>query len=276
MTDIQPTRSEGIRGRRRRLLWLALAVAGVLASAGGYVVWHALATRHDRAAVRLLRSGDPEARRRGAWLSVQGPTPQATRLIAQQLSGERDPNVRESYVYALGRGADPRRFELVAKVARDDPEPYVRQAAWLAAARIDALLFRDLAVREAAHDDPWDRIGLAHAWLEVGDLRGVDDLLRWAVDGTPTQRQVASLALTRGVGPLLDAAGRWPIGFNVREGESWPTELVAEVRRRCEALDLEAIAADTRPHALRAAAVRRNVGRVHGARGRLARLLFAP
>lgn len=276
MTDIQPPRSEGIRCRRRRVLCLGLAVAGVVASVGGYVVWHTLATRYDRAAVRLLRSRDPEARKRGAWLTAQARTARATQLIVQQLPAERDPNVRESYVHALGRGGDPKRFELVAGLAREDPEPYVRQAAWLAAARIDARLFRDLAAREAAHDDPWDQIGLAHAWLEVGDLRGVDDLLRWAVDGTPTQRQVASLALTRGVGPLLDAAGRWPIGLDVHEGESWPAELVAEVRRRCEALDLEAIAADTRRHVLRAAAVRRNMGRVYGVRGRLVRLLFGP
>lgn len=188
---------------------------------------------------------------------------------------ESDPDVREAYVYALGRSAATGYFSVIAGVVRGDPHPYVRQTAWLAAARLDAERFRALAAELPPGDDPWDRIGLAAAWVELGDPRGTPDLLRWAVEGDAQQRRTASLALYRGVAPLLEAVGRWPLSQPVVEGESWSPELVAEIARRCAGLDLAALAADTRPHVRRAALVRRNVSRLNAARARLTRLLWS-
>jgi hypothetical protein len=253
-------------------------------------VWQVLHTRQDQAALELLRSPEPESRKRGAWLAAEHRTPRAWQHIAAALDRrdrwETDAGARESYVHALGRSGQRQYFDAVAQAAcpqrqapasaQPDPDGYVRQAAWLAAARLDPQRFRELAAQTPPADDPWDQIGLSGAWLEVGDLRGVDQLLHWAEAGTLPQRQVASLALLRGVAPLLEAAGRWPIQFVVREGQAWPSELVAEVRRRSRSLDLRAIADDTRPHLARAASVHRNVGRLNSMRARLVRLLFGP
>jgi hypothetical protein len=254
------------------------------------LTWQTARARQDRAALELLRSAEPESRKRGAWVAAQHRTPRAWQHIAAALERrdrwETDAGVRESYVHALGRSGQSQYFSVVAQVAcpqgeasasiSPDPDGYVRQAAWLAAARLDPQRFRGLAAQAPPADDPWDQIGLSSAWLEVGDLRGIDQLLHWAEAGTLPQRQAASLALLRGVAPLLEAAGRWPIRFVVREGQVWPSELVAEVRRRCRSLDLRAIADDTRPHLARATSVHRNVGRLNSMRARLVRLLFGP
>ncbi len=199
--------------------------------------------------------------------------PRAARLIARRLAREIDPGVREAYVYALGWAGRPQDFDLIADIVRNDLAPYNRHTAWLSAARLDPERFRDLAATTAVGPDGWDQIGLAYAWLEVGDVRGVDELLHWAVAGASGQRAGAARALYRRVAPLLDAAGHWPLDVTVKDGEEWPAELVAAIRRRCAELDLQALAADTHPHTARAVAVRRNAGKLHRARERLARLL---
>ena len=276
MRALQPSSPEAVPARWRLRLTLALAALGIPFLGTCALAWDSFATRHDRAALRLLDSADPDARRLGASLAAREEAPQALRAIGRALAlhTEPDPTVRESCVYALGRHGGPADFDVVAQVVRDDADPYVRHAAWIAAARLDPERFRALAARTAAGGDPWDRIGLACARLEVGDMSGVDDLLRWAAEGDPHQQRVASLALYRGVAPLLEAVGCWPIQYTVREGQPWPAELVAEVRRRCSGLDLRAIAADTRPHVARAAAVRRDVGRLNATRERVARFLL--
>ena len=130
-----------------------------------------------------------------------------------------------------------------------------------------------LAARTPDGGDPWDRIGLACARLEIGDVSGVDDLLRWAAEGDPHQQRVASLALYRGVAPLLEAVGRWPIQYTVREGQPWPTDWSRRFAGGAAGWTC-AIAADTRPHVVRAAVVRRDVGRLNATRERLARFLL--
>ncbi len=273
MTAAQPEHTKDPRAPRRWPTPLAGALGGGALLATFAVALVAFGTRHDRAVRRLLGSDDPEQRRQAAWLAARENAPNALQDISRRIMErcETDPSVREAYVYALGRSGQPQYFDVLAAVIMGDDDAYVRQAAWIATARVAPDRFRDLAATPPPHDNAWDQVGLAAAWLEVGDTRGVAELLRYAVEGDPQQRRVAALALYRGVAPLLDAAGRWPIQANVREGEPWGPELVAEVRRRCGALDLQAIADDLRPHLARAAGLRRNVARLTSLRDRLAR-----
>jgi HEAT repeat protein len=239
---------------------------------GGSLWWE-----HRRVAsvLELLRSSDANLRKTGAMFVAEEKIPAGLELIEQRLAqhAEPDANTRESFVYTLGRHAQPAAFDTIAEMVRTDPDPYVRQAAWLAAVRLDPPRFRQLAADVPPRDERWDRIGLACAWLEAGDVRGVNELLSAAESGDETQRRVASLALLRGVAPLLDTVGRWPLQFVMHEGQLWPPELVALVRERCAGLDLAAILADTRPHLARTAAVRRNVARLTTSRERIARFL---
>lgn len=275
MRSAVPGGLSGGRGLRRRSQRWLRSVAAALPVLAALPIG-ACRSEADEV-LALLRAADPDARQRGAWRAAREPTAAALELMAAQLAAGREasPDVRESYVYALGRAGAVRYFDLVAQAVRGDESAFVRQAAWLAAARLDPARFRALAAEVPVGDDPWDRIGLAAAWLTLGDLRGVPDLLDGAADGTPAQRQVCSLALSRGLAPLLEAAGRWPLDAWLRESETWPEALVAEVRRRCLGLDLQAIADDTLAHAARQAALRRNVARLTGARERIARLLRA-
>ena len=262
------------RHTRRQVLVMvvhALWIAAVLSV--GVLAWDVIADRQERRMIAQLQSSDAESRRQGAWCATSEGIVRAIHLVARQLPAERDPSVRESYVHALGRSGRQEDFDLIAAVVRDDPDARVRQAAWIATARLDERRFRQLTQAVAVRSDAWDRIGIAYAWLETWDVRGVDDLLHWAVEGTPDQRLAAAQALYRHVAPLLEAAGRWPIGGTVREGQEWPAELVAETGRRCAEVNLQAIADDTRPHVARAALVRRNMGKVTHARERLAWLL---
>jgi hypothetical protein len=259
--------------RQRLLLAGLLAVLSLALLAASVLLVTTFRARHDRAALRLLHGDNPDDRKRGAWIAADQAAPHAHALLAQRLREQYEPEsgVREAYVYALGRSGNPEYFDVLAAVITGDDDAYVRQAAWIATARVAPDRFRDLAATTPPHDNAWDQVGLVAAWLEVGDTRGVAELLRYAVEGDPQQRRVAALALYRGVAPLLDAAGRWPIQANVREGEPWGPELVAEVRRRCGALDLQAMADDLRPHLAGAAGLRRNVARLTSLRDRLAR-----
>lgn len=264
------------RSRRRRYLPAAVAALVVILIPVCLASWHAVATRHDRRALRLLQSGDPDAQRLGAWIASTEQAPRAIQLIAQDLVRQRDPDIREHYVHALGRQGGPEHLDLIARVVREDHSAYVRQAAWVATARLDAARFRALAAEVEERSEAWDQIGRAYAWLEVADVRGVDVLLHWAVEGTTAQRGRAAQALYRGVAPLLEAVGRWPSGAQVEEGDPWPAELVADVRRRCAELDLQQITNDTWPHAVRGKDLRRHAGKVQRARERLAKLLSQP
>jgi|GEM_PF-1188563 len=270
-----PRWSELLHRNAHKLVGLALAaiVIVLLATALGGWWW---CNRFDREAVALLESPEPEYRKLGAWLTASHAAPRARSMIAERLrSGvENDASVRESYVYALGRAAQPEFFEIIAAVIRQERAPYVRQAAWVAAARTNPAGFRRLADEVPESDAGWDRLGRACAYLEIGDMRGVTTLLDFAAGPDAEHRRVASHALYRLVAPLLEAAGRWPLAAAVRDTDTWPPELVAEIRRRCEELDLQAVADDTRPHLGRSAFIRRNVWRLTSTRDRLARLLL--
>ena len=122
----------------------------------------------------------------------------------------------------------------------------------------------------------WDQIGHAAALLELGDTGEASVLLHWATAGDAPQQKAASLALYRGVAPLLETIGRWPLDATVHEGELWPADLVADVRQRCRGLNLQAIADDTRIHLAYESRLRRDVARLTSLRNRLTRYLWAP
>jgi nucleotide-binding universal stress UspA family protein len=260
----------------RLVTWLALLAVVLGAGLAGF--WTLTRLRHNHAVVRLLESPAADSRKQGAWVAARERIPEALGYIDGRLTSasEEDRNVREMFVYALGRSGRPEYFETVARVVRQDPDPYVRQSAWLAAARLDPARFRQLARREPPLDGAWDRIGRASAWLETGEVRQADItlLLERAAAGDLDQKRVCSLMLFRTVAPLLEAVGRWPIEYSVHQGEPWPDELVAEVERRCHQVDLAAVAEDTRPHLARAAAVRREVGRLNNTREEIASLVL--
>jgi len=223
-----------------------------------------------------LESPDREVRRQAAWTAAElRQTAIAPRLIEQLAGREPDEGVREAYVYALGRMGDPAYFDALTTVIRDDPSGYVRCAAWLAAARADPQRTRARLAVAPPPTDPWDRIGQAQARVATGDVSGFEELLYRAEHGEAPRREVAARALYKWLRPLLDAAGRWPLDANAREGEIWPEALTAELRQRCAELPLAQIAADTLQHAPRSEQFRRNVWRLTRARERLAAVLFA-
>ncbi len=254
-------------------LALATTVAALIGATVGAWWW---SNRFDREALALLESPEPEYRKLGAWLAAGHPAPRAQTVIADRLARgvETDAGVRESYVYALGRTGRAEFFDTIATVLRQEQEPYVRQAAWVAAARTNPDGFRRLAAEVPETDAQWDRLGRACAWLEAGDMRAVGVLFDFAAGPDAEHRRVASHALYRLVAPLLEAAGRWPLGAAVGDADTWSSALVAEIRRRCNEIDLQAVADDTRPHIQRSAFIRRNVWRLTSTRDRLARVLL--
>lgn len=244
----------------------------VLTTGGGLGWW---ARDPDRAARRLLASADADDRRRAAASAAAGEAPGIIAALAGRLEQgvELDAGVREAAVHALGRRGGAPHGELVHTLAVDDPDAHVRLSAWTALARIDPERFRRAAGARVGSNDSWEANGLAAAWLELGDARGVRTLLETAAEAEHPLRGFACRALFDGVAPLLEAVGRWPLDADVRAGEAWPPELVSEVAARCRTLDLQALARDARPHALAAAGVRRDIGRLHGTRARLVRML---
>ncbi len=268
MTDQLNARASNPLPRRRAVL-LALLV---LTAGGGFGRW---ARDPDRAAVRLLNSAAADDRRRAAALAAEGEAPRIVAALARRLeqNAEPDAGVREAAVHALGRRSSATNAELVHTLAVSDPDAHVRLSAWTALARLDGERFRRVAGERGGSSDLWEATALAAAWLELGDTRGVPTLLDAARDVEHPLRGFACRALFDGVAPLLETVGRWPRDSNVRAGEAWPPELVSEVAARCRLLDLRALASDSRPHVLAAAGVRRDIGRLHGTRARLVRLL---
>jgi len=256
---------------RRRARYVELAVLCAVVATGSIGLWWWVSP--DRAALQLLRSDDPAAWRRGAELAEGARVTTALPLISDRLSRNPDAATRETLVWALGRMGNPADFDLVARHTRTDDDAYVRHAAWVAAARLDAVRFRDLAQSAGPSRDPWDEIGQAYGWLEIGEVRGLDTLFKWAVSAPDAQRHGAVLVLQRRVAPLLEAVGRWPVDLPFHEGADWSPEVVTEVQRRCRLVDLSAIARDSTPHAARIQVVHRAEGKLLRARERLARCL---
>jgi hypothetical protein len=259
----------------------ASVVLGVVGLLAALVVWkgvispRAWQSRYRAQAMEALDSPDPEVRKQAAWAAIDWPDPALEAFMIRGVMGaESQADVREAYVYSLGRLGNPRSFAAIEFSLDLEPNGYVRAAAWLAAARIDSKHFYTLVETCPRPDRPWDQIGIAQGRLSLGDVRGVDRLLHWALAGDDTQRNVASRALFKGLQPLLDAAGRWPVDASVEEGQPWPPAFVREIEQRCVGLPLQAIADEARRHSAAAYRVRRNVARLTGTRERLAGLLF--
>jgi HEAT repeat protein len=259
------------RATPRRSPWTSLGL--VIVTVAIIATWNLITTRYDRRATRLLDSQDPADRRQGAWIAATESAPFALLTLPARLCDEPDAGVRAAYLYALGQQGDARDFALVMRYAAGDPDPHARFTAWVAAAHLDPDPFRDAAASAQPASHPWDAIGLARGWLVIGDVRGIPTLFDWAERGTPDQRREASRALYRHIAPLLESVGRWPIDAGVTAYDAWPPELVAEVRRRCAGLDLQAMTDDALPHLAASAETRRNAGKVLRARERIARLL---
>jgi hypothetical protein len=252
----------------------AVVLLAVVLLAGGAVTWQRIATRHDRRAAVLLASTDPADRAEGARLIAAEDARAALDTVVELLPSEPDAVAREAYVYALGHAGNPQQVQLITPLVENDPDPYVRHGAWLAIARLDPAAFRRLEQDTPPGPAPWDEIGRAYGWLEVGRTDGVPTLLHWAADGSPNHRRGAAAALYRGVAPLLEAVGRWPLHTDVDLRYPWPPAVVDEVARRCEGLDLQAIMDHLRPHVARGAQARRDAGKLQRARERLTWALF--
>ncbi|MFQ5807157.1 MAG: HEAT repeat domain-containing protein [Phycisphaerae bacterium] len=265
-----------------RRKWPARAIVAGAGIVVTVVAWQSLLSprarnlRYRTEMLQALRSPDPESRKQAAWAIIGRPELSLEAFLVRGVLGdEPDPDVREAYTYALGKLGDPRNFAAIESAIDADPSGYVRAAAWLAAARCDPQHFRTLVETRAQRERPWEQIGIAQGRLDLDDVQDVNVLLHWARSGNPSQRQVAARALYKSLRPLLDAVGRWPAGAQIRAGQLWPPEIIDEVERRCAALDLQAIADETRRHRRRAERVRRNVTRLTRARDGLVGLLFA-
>lgn len=250
-----------------------MIVAGFVLLAGATTTY-VVQTRHDRAAVILLRSDDSEARQRGAWQAAHEDTPWAAHLLPSLLEKETVPAAREALVYALGRAGTAASFDALLDVARTDATPYVRHSAWLAAARVAPQQFATTADKLTPGPDAWDRIGWAQAWLEVGDARGVPDLLALLDSAQRDHALGARGAVLRYVAPLLEMVGHWPLAAPSEAADEWTPAFVAELRARCAAVDLAELARALATDRTRLTRVQHDVGRLHRARERIARLLF--
>ncbi len=261
--------------RLRRLPLLApLALLLVLA---GFLMHSAIGSVPR--SLRMLESDQPHERKQAAWRCAELALPALADALLGRLEREPDADVREALVYSiglLGRAAD---WEALAHVAARDPSGYVRCSAWLAAARVDAPRTRagldQPADRYDANTDAWDRLGMAQARCQAGDVGGIEELLWVAEHGQTDQRRAASRALDLTLRSLLTIAGRWPIHLEVADGASWTVELIAEARRRGQALNLPQIAAESARHWSASERVHRSVFRLAAASDRIARVLAA-
>lgn len=219
-----------------------------------------------------LRSTSAEERKEGAWELAEAPDPIAETLLADGImGGESNPDVRESYVYAFGQLRNPQNLPAVRFALEHDDSGYVRSSAWLSVARLDSDLFRELA-GQSTSDDDWDRLGIAMGRILLGDASSVDVVLRLGAEGTWDQRAVACRMLALRLRPLLDCIGRWPVEA---DGTGpWEPEIVREIGRHCEGIDLAAIYKRLSEQLERTHDVRREIGRIHGAQRRMAKLLF--
>lgn len=280
-----------------------LVVLVCAAGAGGY--W--LSLRYERKqALAQLTSTDPAERKQAAW-KIGDDMPDQAAALLEALATEKDSDVREAMIYSAGRcgerllaaemlaGGESSRQETADRLrgetgkddmqsrifdaARDramhDESGYVRAAAWLAAARTDPERSRALLATVGSTTDAWDQIGVAQAWAELADLRGLEVAMHWTVSGNEAQRQVASRALSKFVAPLLEAVGRWPLEADLKDGKPWTPQLVEQVRERIAGLDLNALARDTMEKIAKADRVRRHTAKLNKARDRIRRVLFA-
>lgn len=257
--------------RRRPLPLITSGVVALILTAGA-LGWWILRNSDQAETLRRFASPDPKMRKAAAREVAEHGWPAAVEHMARalELGTEQDPDVRETFVYALGAAGEAEHFHIVATLAAVDPSGYVRQSAWRAAARLDGVRFRTLAEDHPPPEDAWDRLGLAAAWLQIAEPRGVFTLLELAQHGTPDQQLVACGVLTRGVTLLLEVAGQWPLGVEVEMGQLWPPELLAEVTERCHRIDLEAAAAQARPHIEAMLQLYRDTYRMTSARNHIA------
>lgn len=271
--DNPASTEQGHRPPSRRLLVLCILLVVVLALAVHRMFW--VPSPKVVGELAKLHLADPQQRKQAAWDAIDHPDAAVATALARGLLGdEPDPDVRESFAYALGRIGNKRNMSALETACDSDSAGIVRAAAWLAIARIDADHFRTLAASAGPARSRWDAIGIAQGYLQVGDTRGVAELLAAATDGDHSQRIVAARALDRGLVPLMDSVGAWPIEAELVEGEYWPAELLAAVWARIDGLRLQRISDDLRQHRGQMARLRGNFGRILAARERIARFLF--
>jgi hypothetical protein len=261
--------------RRRNWLIGALVVtlaAFVVLAGGGDAVRDAVFRAE---CFRQFQSDYPDDRKQAAWSVIEHPDAKLEAFMVRGMLGdEPSADVRESYVYSLGKLHDPGVFPAIETLLNIETDGYVRAAAWLAAARSDPVRFEHLVNDRAVSGDAWEQVGVAQGWLALGDVRGVDELLRLARSDNEQLRYVASRALYRWVRPLLDTTGRWPVDAGVGESDIWSPALVERIARRCGEVDLAAVAAAALRSEAAAARVRRNQTRITNAREDLVGLLF--
>jgi len=278
MTTGSPTPPPPRPGSPRRLRSAAIVLAVLAGLAwGGFEVFDRTINSEQIRARNKLFSPDPEIRKRGAWMAAETHSEPAARMMNVLLRSNAEPSddLRETYVYALGKGEWPFALQTLEDLLTREPSGYVRAATWLAISRISPERFAELDRSGYGPREAWDRIGLAQGWFQLDDSRGLEVLLATAVDGDDGQREVASRALYKWVRPLLETAGRWPIEASVQEGQTWPAELVADVRRRGAGLDLRSIAQGSREYWEPTERLQKNVRKITKTRDRIAAVLFA-
>lgn len=261
------------RAWRYRSVIVATAL-GTLGAGAAYAYRQFRAARLESKVLGMIDSDDVERRKRGAWAAAEFSLNRAYQRIQDSMSEEPSPAAREAFIYALGRRGSADDFDRLIAYARGDASGYVRQAAWVAAARSDPTRTRGLLEPLPPGGGPWDKLGVAQAWLVLRDVRGIDKLFDFAAGDDHSRRIIAARALSKAVRPVLDSLGRWPLDADAQLGQAWPRGLVDEVRRRCARIDLQTALEHTDYYWERSQQVRRNKARLTGARERIAGFLF--
>lgn len=257
--------------------WLIGGVTlAVLLGWGGYEGYQKLAEwREARRVGALLASDDPNDRCRAAWRVADEDDEDLAVLLLQRLeASEPAPRAREALAYAVGRAGDDELAPRLADVLRRERDGFPRQAMWLALARLDETLFREMVAELHDGNDRWDALGIAYGRLELGDFSDAPVLLRLAREGGGAQQNVARHALQRRVRPILEAVGQWPAELNDQPPADWTAAQVAELTQRCQGVALQPIADRALAQLRSAAYVRFNIGKLLKARERLASWLF--